>query len=83
MQEGMKVGMTAKESLDVMVKLMEDAGYVYTPFRDIGTEDYKMIQKALANKGTDFAGFSMDNYSFGLGGTVGPSMAEFRQTLII
>ena len=78
MQEGMKVGMTAKESLDVMVKLMEDAGYVYTPFRDIGTEDYKMIQKALANKGTDFAGFSIDNHSFGIGGTVGPSMAEFR-----
>ncbi len=80
MREGMKVGMTAKESLDAMVKLMEDAGYIYTPFRDIGTEDYKMIQKALANRGTDVAGFSIDNHAFGNYREVGPSMAEFRST---
>ncbi len=43
MREGMKVGMTAKESLDIMVKLMEDEGYIYAPFRDVGIEDYKMI----------------------------------------
>ncbi len=76
----MKVGMTAGESLDAMVKAMEDAGYVYTPFLDNGTEDYKMIQKALAN--TDKPGFSIDNHSFGNNGgnlrVEGPSMAPFR-----
>ena len=80
MREGMKIGMTAKESLDAMVKLMEDTGYIYTPFRDIGTDDYKMIQKALANKGTDVAGFSIDNHTFGNYREVGPSMAAFRST---
>ena len=80
MKKGMKVGMTAKESLDTMVKIMEDAGYIYTPFRDVGTEDYKMIQKALANKGTDVAGFSIDKHAFGNFREVGPSMAAFRST---
>ena len=80
MKEGMKVGMTAKESLDATVKLMEDAGYIYTPFRDVGTEDYTMIQKALAGKGTDVAGFSIDNHAFGNYRAVEPSMAAFRST---
>ena len=34
MAEGMKIGMTAGESMEAMVKLMEDAGYLYTPFID-------------------------------------------------
>ena len=80
LREGMKVGMTAKESLDIMVKLMEDEGYIYTPFRDIGPEDYKMIQRELAGKGTDVAGFSIDNHTFGNFREVGPSMAAFRST---
>ncbi len=76
----MKVGMTAKESLDAMVEAMEEAGYIYTPFRDIGTQDYEMIQEALAN--TDKSGFSIDLHSLGNNGgslvTVGPSVAPFR-----
>ncbi len=80
LREGMKVGMTAKESLDIMVKLMEDEGYIYTPFRDIGPEDYIMIQRELAGKGTDVAGFSIDNHTFGNFREVGPSMAAFRST---
>ena len=88
MKQGMKVGMTAKESLDAMVKLMEDAGYHYTPFIDSheylldgtqdGDEDYRMIQRELAGKGTDYAGFSIDNHNFGILGSLGPSIGTFR-----
>ena len=81
MRDHMRVGMTAGESLAAMIKAMEDAGYIYTPFTDIGTEDYKMVQKALAN--TDKSGFSIDNHAMGNNGggmvTVGPSMAPFRR----
>ena len=80
MRDHMKVGMTGGESLAAMVKAMEDAGYIYTPFIDNGTEDYKMIQEALSN--TDKPGFSIDNHAMGnTGGDVrveGPSMAAFR-----
>ena len=76
LRDHMKVGMTAKESLDAMVVAMEAEGYVYTPFRDIGTQDYEMIQEALA--GTDKPGFSIDNHAFGNYGDMGPSMAAFR-----
>jgi Xaa-Pro dipeptidase len=80
MRPHMRVGMTARESLDAMVKAMEDAGYIYTPFKDVGSEDYRMLQEALAN--TDKSGFSIDNHTQGNnnGGleAVGPSMAPFR-----
>jgi Xaa-Pro dipeptidase len=90
MRDHMKVGMTGGESLDAMVKAMEDAGYIYTPFVNSrgltadgkNTLDYLLVQKALANKGTDVAGFSIDNHSFGntgMGnGIIGPSMSGFR-----
>ncbi len=51
---------------------------IYTPHIDVGTEDYKMIQKALADKGTDVAGFSIGNHAFSNSGEIGPSMAPFR-----
>ena len=80
MRDHMKVGMTGEESLAAMVKAMEDAGYIYTPFIDNGAEDYVMIQEALSN--TDKPGFSIDNHAMGnTGGDVrveGPSMAAFR-----
>ena len=80
MRQHMRVGMTAGESLAAMVKAMEDAGYIYTPFTDDGAEDYRMLQEALAN--TDKSGFSIDNHAQGNnnGGleAVGPSMAPFR-----
>ncbi len=81
----MKVGMTAGESLDAMVKAMEAEGYIYTPFNDDG-DDYLLVQKALAN--TDKSGFSIDNHAFGnnrnngdsdILNRIGPSMAPFRQ----
>ena len=76
MRDHMRVGMTAGESLDAMVEAMQEAGYTYTPFRDIGTQDYVMIQEALA--GSDVPGFSIDNHAFGNYGDIGPSMAAFR-----
>ena len=90
MKEGMKVGMTAGESMDTMVKLMEDSGYHYTPFIDSheylldgtqdGDEDYRIVQRALSGKGTDYAGFSIDNHAFGNFemGEIGPSMRPFQ-----
>ncbi len=84
MRDHMRVGMTAGESLDAMVKAMEEEGYIYTPFIDNVTEDYKMVQKALAN--TDKPGFPIDNHSFGNIGDggrgirlVGPNMAAFSR----
>ncbi len=79
MRDGMKVGMTSGESLAAMVELMEEAGYIYTPFIDDGIEDYKIIQKALAN--TDKPGFSIDNHGFGIvgQGDIGAPMAPFRK----
>ncbi len=54
-QRNIRVGMTAGESLEAIVKAMEEAGYIFTPLTDVGTEDYKEIQEALAN--TDKSGF--------------------------
>jgi hypothetical protein len=75
-----KAGRTAGETLAVLVAALEEAGYIYTPFVDIGTEDYVMIQEALA--GTDKSGFSIDLHSLGNNGgslvTVGPSVSPFR-----
>ena len=61
MRPHMRVGMTGGESLAAMVKAMEDAGYIYTPFSDKGQGDYEMLTKAL--KKTDKPGFSIDNHS--------------------
>lgn len=75
-----KVGQTAGETLKAIVSALEEAGYIYTPFIDIGSEDYKLVQKALAN--TEKSGFSIDLHSLGNNGgslvTVGPSVAPFR-----
>ena len=74
-------GRTAKQTLDAIIEALEAAGYIYTPFIDIGTEDYTMIQQALAN--TDRPGFSIDLHAMGNNGgslvTVGASVAPFRK----
>ena len=57
-RKNIKVGRTAGETFEFIVSALEDAGYIHTPFTDIGTEDYKLIQKALSN--TDRSGFSLD-----------------------
>ena len=87
MRPHMRVGMTAGESLAAMVKAMEEAGYIYTPFADKGEGDYKMVQEVLAN--TEKPGFSIDNHSMGNNNidtrevewdirTEGASMSPFR-----
>jgi Xaa-Pro aminopeptidase len=75
-----RVGQTARETLDRSVMALEEAQYIYTPFIDIGTQDYEQVQEALA--GTELSGFSIDLHSQGHHGgslvTVGPSVAPFR-----
>ncbi len=76
MRPHMRVGMTAGESMEAMIKAMEDAGYIYTPFTDNGARDYQMVQRVLTN--TDKPGFSIDNHALGNNGAEGPSMGPFR-----
>jgi len=75
-----KVGKTAEETLEDIVASLEMAGYIYTPFINLGSEDYKMIATELAN--TDRSGFSIDLHNEGNNPgnivTVGPSIAPFR-----
>lgn len=78
-RKNIRVGKTVAETLEDIVSSMEERGYIYTPFIDIGPEDYKLIQQALAN--TDRSGFSLDLHSEGNDRdieTVGPSIAAFR-----
>lgn len=81
MRPTVKVGMKAGDVLAAMIKSMEDAGYIYTPFTDDGEKDEEIIRKALAK--TDKSGFSVDLHVQGNNNgeliTVGPSMAPFRQ----
>ncbi len=76
MRPHMRVGMTAGESMEAMIKAMEDAGYIYTPFTDNGARDYQMVRRVLAD--TDKPGFSIDNHALGNNGAEGPSMGPFR-----
>ncbi len=80
MRKHIVAGRTARQTLDTLVKALESAGYVYTPFIDIGTRDYEMIQRVLSK--TDKPGFSIDLHAMGNNGgslvTVGASIAPFR-----
>ena len=86
MEKHMKVGMTAGQSFDAMVKAMEAEGYMHIPSNDNGSEDYMQVQKILAN--TNKSGFTIDNHAFGnnrnngdsdIINRIGPSMSPFRQ----
>ncbi len=81
MRKTIKVGIPAGEVLQAMIKAMEDAGYIYTPFTDDGKKDREIIRQALVN--TDKSGFSVDLHVQGNHNgeliTVGPSMAPFRR----
>jgi hypothetical protein len=81
MRPTVQVGKKAGEVLSDMIKSMEDAGYIYTPFTDDGSKDSEIIRKALAN--TDKSGFSVDLHVQGNNNgeliTVGASMAPFRR----
>ena len=79
-REQIQVAKTAEQTLTDIVAALEAADYIYTPFTDIGTEDYTRIQEALINE--ERSGFSIDLHSQGNNSgslvTVGPSVAPFR-----
>ena len=76
------VGRTAGETLDAIIESMEDAGYISTQFINMGTEDYRMIQREITG---DRSGFSIDLHPEGTKSgpaasdvAVGASIAQFR-----
>ena len=79
-REEIKIGKTAEKTLADIVAALEAADYIYTPFKDVGTEDYERIQEALINE--DRSRISIALHSQGNNGgsliTVGPSVAPFR-----
>jgi len=74
-----KIGHTAGEMLDKIVKALEAEGYVYTPSDDISSQ-YRDLMNALGD--SDKSGFSIDCHTVGNTGNseleLGPSMAPFR-----
>jgi Xaa-Pro aminopeptidase len=75
-----KVGYTAGEMLEMMVKALEDTGvYEYTPSDDYSSQ-YRDLTDALGE--SDISGFTIDCHCVGNTGNseiaVGPSMAPFR-----
>ena len=79
MRKSVRVGDTAAQALEAMVKALEAASFAYTPFTDIGSIDRNMI--------ADFdepgvTGVSMDLHTLGNTGSgdvaVGPGIAPFR-----
>lgn len=76
----LKPGRTAGKTLKIVAKALEDAGYIYTPFTDIGVKDREIIN-ALGD--SEKSGFSIDCHCVGNTGNseiaVGPSMAPFRE----
>jgi len=75
-----KAGHTAGETLESIAHALEEAGYVYTPFTDIGYKDRELIN-SLGD--SEKSGFSIDCHCVGNTGNseiaVGPSMAPFRK----
>ena len=75
----LKVGRSAGESLENIVRAFENAGFVYTPSDDRGAQ-YRKLMNALGD--TDQSGFSIDLHATGntsVGDvTAGPSIAPFR-----
>ncbi len=76
------VGRTAGDTLDAIIEGMEDAGYISTQFINMGTEDYRMIQREITG---DRSGFSIDLHPEGTKTgpaasdvAVGASIAQFR-----
>ena len=73
------MGHTAGETLDAMIKVLEDAGYVYTPSDDKGPE-YRNLMNELGD--SEKSGFTIDCHALGNTGNSeiveGPSIAPFR-----
>ena len=76
------VGRTAGDTLNAIIEAMENAGYISTQFINMGTEDYRMIQREITG---DRSGFSIDLHPEGTKTgpaasdvAVGASIAQFR-----
>jgi Xaa-Pro aminopeptidase len=71
-------GRTAGETLRIIVKTIEDAGFIYTPFTD--TDKDREIVQSLGDE--ERSGFSIDSHCVGNTGNseiaVGPSVSPFR-----
>ena len=80
MRPHIQTGKTAGQTLRDLVKAMEAEGYHYTPFTDVGTDDYRLLQAAMREHGSP--GFSIDLHTIGNNAgslvTVGASVAPFR-----
>ncbi len=79
MRRFVRVGDTAAESLEAVVRALDTAGFAYTPFTDIGSIDRQMIADF---DDPDVTGVSMDLHTLGNTGSgdvaVGPGIAPFR-----
>lgn len=71
-------GHTASETLNIIVKAIEEAGFIYTPFTDTD-RDREIVQSLGAE---ERSGFSIDCHCVGNTGNseiaVGPSVSPFR-----
>jgi len=76
----LKVGRTAGESLQAVVRALEAGGFVYTPSDDVSSQ-YRDLMNALGD--SDKSGFSVDFHATGntsVGDvTAGPSIAPWRK----
>ena len=81
LRKALRVGRTAADSLEAMVRALEDADYVYTPSDD-RTSKYRDSLKALGDDPR--SGFSIDFHATGntsVGdATAGPSIAPWRSS---
>lgn len=81
LRKTLKVGRTAADSLQAMVRALEDADYVYTPSDD-RTSKYRDLVDALGDDPR--SGFSIDFHATGntsVGdATAGPSIAPWRSS---
>ncbi len=75
-----KIGYTAGEMEGMVIRALEDAGFIYTENTDIGSE-YRLLINALGDSGK--TGFFTSNHSVGNTGNseiaAGPSMGAFRK----
>ena len=75
-----KIGLTASESLETIVKALEAGGFVHTPSDDVSSQ-YRDLMNALGD--SDKSGFTIDFHATGntsVGDvTTGPSIAPFRK----
>jgi len=79
LRRNIKVGRTAGETLALLAEKLENEGFVYTPFTDIGSEDRAIVDAMGDDPRT---GISIDCHTVGNTGNsevaVGPSLAPFR-----